>query len=296
MKSRTCLAICAAMLSLSCSLAGAEATASLRTSPLVVTLVDLDEIDGITPSISFEPTGALSSYAFAQVRDQIQPTEVADYRNFDAWGAAVMTAALPWATASLEMVSAGTPAGSTFAASGSARGAGEGGQFFFDAYINPSDPPAVFTLSPNTLVQISLSSTLSTTASFALNSKDGKETADALVSLLVYGTEPNGVDVQGDYDVHYLRSGYVSGLASAAGTETLTVSFSNQTDGARQGNFSLQAWAWGSSQVTVVPEPATYGMLLVGLALLGAMRRARYPRGLASSPAPDRPTGITTLH
>ncbi|MCX2863584.1 PEP-CTERM sorting domain-containing protein [Paucibacter sp. PLA-PC-4] len=285
MKSKTCLATCAAILSLPCSFAVAEATASVRTSPLVVTLVDLDELDGITPSISFEPTGALSSYAFVRARDQIRGTEVADYRNFDAWGSAEMAAALPWATASAEVISAGTPAGSTFTASGSARGAGEDGQFFFDAYINPSDPAAVFTLSPNTVVQISLSSTLSTTASFALNSKDGKETADALVSLLVYGTEPNGVDVQWDYDAHYLRSGYVSGLASAAGTETLTVSFSNQTNAARLGNFSLQAWAWGSSQVTVVPEPATYVMSLAGLALLCALRRARHGRGLARSPA-----------
>jgi hypothetical protein len=70
----------------------------------------------------------------------------------------------------------------------------------------------------------------------------------------------------------------ISGVSFAlnAGTNNITFSYS-PVGYANNGGQTLGDEAWGisSAQVTAVPEPETYAMLLAGLGLMGAIARRR---------------------
>jgi hypothetical protein len=277
MGSRNFLAICVSLLSLACSRADAVSTASVWTEPLTLNLVDLDESDGIAPSILFKPGGSGGrGHAEANVTGHHGVTR--SDSGYFLWGPAERHASVDSATASTSVSSSGVLAGSTFVASGSARGYQEGGQASFSTFVRAPYTLLDFTLSANTLLEISLSSHISVATMFSPDTSKGGESAEAYVRLHLSGTGPTGAGLQSSYDQHWLDAGLWSGVPSDEGSQTVSVSFLNQTSISSDGRFQLTIATWGHSQDNAsppIPEPATAGLLLSGLALMGVLRHSR---------------------
>jgi hypothetical protein len=137
------------------------------------------------------------------------------------------------------------------------------------AYLGDGDNFTSFTLSAHTLIVISMVADLSAQA--------GPAPGDYAIG----SAELEFIGARGDSSQESLANALVAagGLLGAGDTlhETLTVSFANPYDFAIDGTFfgGIDATA---SAAAPVPEPASIGLLLAALAMMGATRGRSRPR------------------
>ena len=274
----------------------ADAYSTATFGNVTVTLVDLNPNDGIAPSISFlsNPTKfAGGSYVYGSTETGLpggwEPGhELNQFEQTGAWQTTDVSgnAHVTYATASAAVKGAAGGVGfSALSASGHAQSGADNRGLYYAAASAPGAPASkFFVLSANTMVSFSVNAALS--ASMTLGYTPGAlegEGAAARLALYAGGLDATGASLPGDLEEHWASVLYESGApmvgASDSWSGVMTASFSNLSNQSSKGEFYAEGLASGRSVVlAAVPEPATYGMLLGGLGLLGALARRRSSR------------------
>ena len=265
MTHRVAAAIAAASL-LTCMAAHAAVLAKATLTNLQVGLFALDPSRGEAASVSFEVTGGSLARVFATGAGNAPPvtTSMSGGAAFAAVDATD---------------SDGTDAGGSARIDGDAFKAGAdvttsaysnmpGCQSEASAYLGDGDGTATFTLSPHTVLVISVVADLSATGNSALS------------DYAIASAELEFIGSQGDNSQESLANALVAagGFFGSANSlhENLAVSFVNPYDYAIDGTFFGGVDATTSA---AVPEPGEAGLLLAALGMMGAMRlRARARR------------------
>lgn len=221
-------------------LAPPVASATIDWSSLNFQLFDLDPLDGIAPTLTWQPLD--------------QNTYVGASSSLDGWSG---DSAADWSSA----ISASEGAATGWADAG-VLGAELGGLLSEGWNSASADRSGSFQLSAKSLVLFTIDAVVSAQQLAGGN-------LYAWASLDVFGTNGYGLGYQGS------SSGIDAGerFGEAVGS-TLAVSFMNPSTQATTG--TLTAWASVDGLgIPPVPEPETYAMMLAGLAMLGFTARRR---------------------
>ena len=95
----------------------------------------------------------------------------------------------------------------------------------------------------------------------------------ASAGLPPLGDQPLTVEISGYYNDTQVGSTYTLDLGKAA--QTIELGWATEIDSFKVTASGGGTWALGSVNVTAVPEPESYAMLLAGLAIVGAVARRR---------------------
>ncbi|GAB4117224.1 MAG: hypothetical protein Fur0014_18890 [Rubrivivax sp.] len=291
LRSPLVLSLLAAVLALP---AHAVSTASASLGPLTVTLYDLNPLDGIDPSLTFDSTyPEYGNYLYSGAYNS-QPSESQSLTNYgSAFATISQTAAVSTASHTAAITGMGTIDSTTVSASGFALGTADTNPFGYQysSFAGYAYTPyyTSFTLSNNTAVVISAASVLAAdvTSTFDPATSYQHEWGTANTQLYISGPAASGGGSQYAYDSASISVGstffydsgctwgYCYGAGSTSDTRTLAVSFVNLSGGDLSGTFYAQAYVNGYSYAQAVPEPETYAMMLGGLLGLGFIARRR---------------------
>ena len=262
----------------------ADASSSATFGNLVITLTDLDASDGITPSFTFNVNGP--SFIDSRAEGFGDVAESYQFQNYAPLQGALFTGEThsAWSSSAGSIMTANNVAGfSAMSAEGAAH-SGLAGYGTYSAASIGATPENTFTLSANTAITFSVLADMRARTSMGYNLEaDMAEyaTAHALLNVggMVDGSFVNdaqerfitaGFDVLDDNTTIGVSNSW-SGLLSASFANTGTT----EASGFLQTFVIVDGYSSVWDGVTPVPEPATYAMLLGGLALLGAAGRRR---------------------
>jgi hypothetical protein len=263
---------------------------------VTITLIDLDPNDGISANISFlnDPIkfdgGAfIRGMAETGMNSGNEPgNQLKNFKKTGAWQTTSFSdsAITPLAVASGSVTGSATGAGfSALSLTGSALSTAEQRANYAAYGAVPGLDYRGFVLSANTKVVFSVDASVSaqTTIGHTPGGLEG-EAASALLSLYAGGYAANGVTVVEDLQEHGASVLHVDGSpdmgAADAWSGVMSASFSNLSSHSTEGGFYAHAAISGNSVISAVPEPSTYGMLLGGLAMMGALLRRRRNRAV----------------
>jgi hypothetical protein len=285
-------ALAAACLAVAAGPAFADAHGTATFGNVTVTLIDLDPNDGIAASISFLPNPTMYAGG-AYIYGEAETGQTGGSDPGHQLGRYEKTGA--WQTTNVKGSTKTDLASSSASVSGSASGVGFSGlslsgtalsstddhsRFYAYAGVPASYENKGFILSANTMVTFSVNATLgvNTTLGYTPGALEG-EAAAATLRLYAgaFGADPGAI-LDGTHEqsvsVHYF-DGDLPGPASDSWSGVMSASFSNLSSQSGRGEFWADASISGRSVISAVPEPATYGMLLGGLGLIGAVARRR---------------------
>lgn len=216
----------------------ATSTATASIEQFRYELVDLDLSDGVTPSITFtQEYWKVDTFGAGQRQSSAAPATNAIVSEFGSAGG----------TASDTVVSSTASVNHPLPLDG-----------VYHAYRNDSYHVVEFTLSPNTQM-------IFTGLGTVLHDRQGYfDSSSSHIGMegSLWGGAGGLIDE--------FRKTYGTGNGSA----TINLYATLMTGAhAGEGRFALQTWAILSGPVTTVPEPSTYGMLLAGTFLVGAVAR-----------------------
>jgi hypothetical protein len=255
--------------------AGTASTATAGFSNFSYSLIDLDLNDGIAASLSFGTAG------FGATAGGTLTLSGSPYNSVDSFNDAAGGALHNLSSSSSQFASSGS-GGATVTA-----GAGGGltGASGMATAVIKDNSPSRYTSYDITSQLLSSSFTLSPHTLLVLN-VNGSATADNDPTLSAYGRaqiiSTTWLSVSGPIgntyqDSHSLvRAEADTRWASQSVNQSMTVSFANFSTDAVTGNTSLYSNIRGTvTNISAVPEPETYGMLLAGLGVMGLIARRR---------------------
>lgn len=262
----------------------ATATSSAFASNMSITLSDLNPTDSTTPWLTFAPS--LPGTVHNDVKgwgDTYENYTTDDYvPKAKQDGVLARDLKTDWSSASSSMTTAANAAGYTSMA---ALGTADSGLDGYGSYSNVASSGGgnnYFVLSPMTKITFSVTVDLKAFTSMGYN-LDGDMPEFALArSSLSVGGKVNGIDQIDGFEQAIWAYYYVNDDNTVTGESkdwsgTMSVSFYNYgstaTEVWTQGFVATEGYSAVWDGVTPVPEPATYGMMLGGLALLGFARR-----------------------
>jgi hypothetical protein len=274
----------------------ADAYSTATFGNVTVTLVDLDPHDGIAPSITFLPIttkylGGASIHGEAATGQGLSSDaghEINDYQKIGAWQTTNVADSTQVSLASSSASVQGAAGGvgfSSLSVSGSAQsGVDNRGRYLASAVTPNTTDHKAFTLSANTEVIFSVNAAVSaaTTLGYTPGALEG-ESASGVLTLFASGMNADGTSMIDDLQTHAASVHYFAGMPlggeSEAWSGVMAASYSNLSSHSSQGKFYAEGVASGYSvMLAPVPEPASYGMLLGGLGLLGVVARRRRNR------------------
>jgi hypothetical protein len=264
---------------LAASGAFAGATSTLHINGVTITLTDLDLNDGIAASATMmygsQPYLNLGAGGF-------DPGYSNDaYAGLGTHGASALSASVGTTIAH----SSATIAGQSSIVGYSAIALDGGALSSATGYGEYGATAAPYTsmnvqVAANTRVTVTFDASIDVATTVGLDGAGNGERAMGRILMAFDGLDANGayvIDEQGQELVAGYRlddAGNVFG-DSQHWDGQLSVSFANWTGSDTVASLYTEGVIGGSSVVSAVPEPATYGMLLGGLALVGAAARRR---------------------
>jgi hypothetical protein len=289
--------------------AASTASATATLSNLQIRLIDLNPGDGIAPSITFLPptfpAATNSGDVAARFSTPFATQSTADrfFSNLSPWQPGNTQAASSFSSASASLAGLGTPNGTTYSASGEATSPGDvfvsPDMFIFTApfatfdadVLGPTTFGGGFTLTPFTIALISGDVSLQVAAIGGGINNTGftfrtGNSASTFARMSVRGPAAGGgdgeqtsgdsrsLDAQAFFDSG--SSAWVNDIRNAAGP--IGVTFSNATNSSMNGLLSISVGAAGGANgnLSPIPEPTTWALLLAGLAVVGrAVARRR---------------------
>lgn len=268
-------ALLLSLLTTAAAQAGTASTASTGFGNFSYSLIDLDPSDGIAASLTFGSTGFGANVNGNLTLSGSSPTPHVDTFSDAPSGAlrdlSASSSLFPAAGSGSATVTKG--AGGIVGSSGAAT-----------AVIQDNSPSRIttydissmlmstaFTLSPHTLLIFSADAYVSANNDPTLSAL-GRAQIISTSRLNVSG--PIGNSFQ--QSSAQIRAEADTRWASQSSNESLSVTFANISGSAVTGHADLESSVRGSVlNVSAVPEPETYGMLLAGLGVMGLIARRR---------------------
>ena len=248
----------ACVLAISSTSALASAQSSVVLSGVSFTLIDLNPLDGISPSFSF-----LSSAGNTLLSVTATETGLGtDSASRDRVGTFSFSRDL--LTDLVNASATGSIQGYNMSVTGSASTAGTS---YNASAFTGSTSALNISLSANSLLLIQADASLLASSTYG----DSASAAATLKLSYSYGSGASAVSVQ-DAKSKSLNIGAQGGNQSAH--DILSTAFLNTSGQTQKGVFSLSASVAGQA-VTQVPEPETYALAIAGLGVAGLLARRR---------------------